>query len=368
MEEAMTTTEDRTAQALVHLKRVKEAAARARAQDELEAVQAAVQAAATAPPQPGPEPRGKAARPPLDQRPSACMVCGKATEPGDGEQLYAQRQRRVKTEGGSRIETFWGATWKLCQRCDDIALSNIVYADWLGIDPAPGGWHALAELAREFPQAMRDTLSADGKVWRTEGELSPGPQRYDQEPDSRAGDDGYPRPWQHPGAKRGRPLALARWIELQALWSDDGRRHDTLECCGVCGRSHAFRPVVNPPAGWRDNGTVRWSELRILGGRLTCSACFKAYRQSSAGGGLHDWTLADWAAAQAAGVHPMAGMAARVGHVMPSRNAPALPLGEERAPWEHLGPDVLARLRGATVRLSRPRANDQPLLDLARSA
>lgn len=345
---------DRSKQAMSALQAAREESARLAVQEASNVAQRAAEAAPAAVPQ-EPEARG------LEWRASACRLCGVTVLPGTGEQFMTERTRRV--QGGR--ETVWVPWWKECQRCADVGGSVIAWADWLGIEQ-PFEMGALYDLSREFPQVAGEEMWGDGTIVKTTGPLPTGPQRYDLEPGARAGDEGYPRPWMHPAAKRGRPQARIRWAEIGLMWGEDGVRHDSLSCCQICGRSHALRPISNAPAGWRDPGNPRWTEVRIMNGLLACSICQTAYRQSSSGGGWQGWTLQDWAAAQAAGVHPVPGLAATIGETM-ARTAPPVPLGDERAAWEHLGLATLTRLRARTARPAPPR-DPSTLLDVVRSA
>lgn len=357
----------RSEQAVAALKRSQRAQAKAQAEEAALTAQRGSQRATDPVAEESTEPRG------LEHRASACRLCGVSTLPGTGTSFMVERWRKVP---GGR-ESFLAPWWKLCQRCDDIGTSVVVWADWLGIESPDLG--ALHDLMREYPQLdrkveMGSPSDAEATFYTVSGHLADGPQRYEFEPGARAGDLGYPQPWMHPGAKRGRPAARIRWAELQQFWNDDGRRHDSLASCGVCGRSHALRPVANPPAGWRDPGNPRWQDVRILGGLMCCSVCYRAYQQSATGGGFEEWSLQDWAAAQASGVYARPGLAREVGDVL-ARHSPPVAVGDERLPWAHIGQAALVGLAAwarkatrATTAEAMAKAGAAPVLDMVRGA
>ena len=100
---------------------------------------------------------------------------------------------------------------------------------------------------------------------------------------------------------------------------------------------------------------------------MACSICYGAYRQSASGGGVEQWTLADWAAGQASGCYPHPGLSAQVGNVL-ARNAPAVPVGEERQPWDHLGQAALIGLKVWANKASKGKPAAAPVLDRVRAA
>lgn len=347
-----------TEMAMAALKRSQRAQANADAEEAAKTAQRAAEAAVV-PVADDPEPRG------LEHRASACRLCGVTVLPGTGESFSVERWRKVP--GGK--ESFLTPHWKMCQRCCDVGGSMITWADWLNIEHPDLG--ALHDLSREYPQLdrkveMGSQSDATAEFYTVTGDLGVGPQRYEFETGARAGDVGYPKPWMHPGAKRGRPGAKARFAELRMLWSEDGRRHESLASCGICGRSHALRPVANPPAGWKDStANARWTDVKIMNGLLACSICATAYRQCASGGGPKEWTLEDWAASQASGCYPHPGLAAQVGDVL-ARHAPAVPVGEERGPWEHVGEAALVGLAAWARKAGEGKPATPPVLDQLR--